>query len=141
VRTCTECGQTKPLSEFGKQKMGRDGQRPDCKECARARARRYREREGVKERVAYNSRIRRLREFGLTPDDYRQMLANQDGRCAICRLPAEENRHGVLCIDHCAVTNQVRGLLCDSCNLGIGYFLDSPTYLRRAALYVENYSR
>ena len=40
VRTCTQCGQTKPLEEFHRMATGRDGRRSECADCARARARR-----------------------------------------------------------------------------------------------------
>ncbi|MGN6173164.1 MAG: endonuclease VII domain-containing protein [Streptosporangiaceae bacterium] len=39
-RTCTQCGQTKPLEEFHRMATGRDGRRSECAECSRARARR-----------------------------------------------------------------------------------------------------
>jgi hypothetical protein len=38
-RTCTQCGQTKPLSDFHRMATGRDGRRSECAECARARGR------------------------------------------------------------------------------------------------------
>lgn len=40
-RTCTKCGETKPLSEFYKQETCKYGRRPDCKECVRKRSRAY----------------------------------------------------------------------------------------------------
>ncbi len=35
-KTCIQCGTRKPLSEFGKSKLGKDGHRTNCKECHRA---------------------------------------------------------------------------------------------------------
>ena len=42
-KTCTKCGETKPLDDFHRHKTGAGGRRPDCKECRREYSRRYRE--------------------------------------------------------------------------------------------------
>ena len=51
-KTCTKCGETKPLDDFHRNKTGAGGRRPDCKECVREYARRYYEenRDKVRER-------------------------------------------------------------------------------------------
>ena len=54
----------------------------------------------------------------------------QAGRCAICP------RKGRLCVDHCHTRDYLRGLLCRSCNLGLGHFNDSPARVLRAAIYL-----
>jgi hypothetical protein len=60
----------------------------------------------------------RLAERGLTPQEHAELLAQQDGRCAICRQAAK------LDLDHCHATGRTRGLLCRRCNLGLGHFED-----------------
>lgn len=76
----------------------------------------------------------RWHKYGLTFDEWRKMMIAQKGRCAICRdLPQTKD----LCIDHDHQTGEVRGLLCNSCNLGNGLFRDNPAFLRAAALYLE----
>jgi hypothetical protein len=79
-----------------------------------------------------------LRQHGLTRADYDQMLAAQDGRCAICRSATTQGR-GRWHIDHDHVTGQVRGLLCNNCNMGIGYFGDDPEVMTAAAKYVARH--
>lgn len=49
VKTCTKCGETKPLSEFGKKKAAKDGLQYSCLSCNRAADASYRSRPGVKE--------------------------------------------------------------------------------------------
>jgi hypothetical protein len=71
--------------------------------------------------------------YGLTLERHAAMLKEQEGLCAICR---KETRRR-LDIDHCHKTNKVRGLLCNSCNVGLGRFKDDPDMLRRAAEYLE----
>lgn len=78
--------------------------------------------------------------FSLTPEDYSALLQKQDGVCYICKKPETKITKGVLCrlaVDHNHKTGRVRGLLCDKCNRGLGYFKDSPTLLRVAADYLE----
>ena len=78
-----------------------------------------------------------IRRYGLTVEEFREMLARQANLCAICGGPWRgwngQNPH----IDHCHTTGRVRGLLCASCNSAIGRFGDDPALLRRAADYLE----
>lgn len=73
------------------------------------------------------------RKYGLSIEEYRQLLKQQRGRCVICKRKFFSTRRA--CVDHCHRTKQVRGLLCDQCNRGLVLFdlgLD-----RRALRYVE----
>jgi hypothetical protein len=56
--------------------------------------------------------------------------AQGDGACAICGKPASV-------VDHRHSDGEVRGLHCNSCNLGIGHFRDDPAILERAILYLD----
>jgi len=76
------------------------------------------------------------RRFRLTEEDYTNMLAAQSGKCAICGT-TEPGTAGVFAIDHDHKTGQVRGLLCRSCNVGIGNLKDAPRLLRAAIQYLE----
>lgn len=70
------------------------------------------------------------------------MLDDQDNRCAICSLEFREKRRP--CIDHdhncCqgdrACSECVRGLLCSTCNTGLGNFRDNPDLLEAAIVYL-----
>lgn len=57
------------------------------------------------------------------------------GRCQIC------HKETALHIDHDHSTGQVRGLLCNSCNGGLGAFKDNPDFLHEAVRYLENCKR
>jgi hypothetical protein len=76
---------------------------------------------------------RTLARHGITADAYRAMLTQQGGGCAICKKKKERRR---LSIDHCHQTGQVRGILCDTCNRGIGLLGDSPELLQAALGYL-----
>lgn len=65
------------------------------------------------------------------------MLADQEGRCAICR-GTSFGRYGTPRVDHDhGPTKHVRGLLCDRCNVGLGKFNDSATTLLAAVRYLN----
>jgi hypothetical protein len=76
------------------------------------------------------------RKFGITVDQYYALLAKQNHCCAICKAKCATGYR--LAVDHDHVTGEVRGLLCQGCNTGVGKFKDSPELLRSAAEYLEN---
>lgn len=84
-------------------------------------------------------RRRTLRKYGLTQQDWDQMVARQRGRCAVCPTAEPGGRGESWHIDHDHVTGQVRGLLCQRCNLGISMLGDSPDLMRAALRYVERH--
>lgn len=77
----------------------------------------------------------RLRKtYGISVSDYEAMLEEQGGVCAIC---GGEEDHFSLSVDHCHDTGIIRGLLCNPCNRGLGYFRDKPELLKKAVAYLE----
>ena len=68
--------------------------------------------------------------YGISPQEFDSMVERQKGKCAICRLPKK------LVVDHCHYSKRVRGLLCGSCNRGVGLLRDSPEILKRALEYL-----
>lgn len=98
--------------------------------------RRYQEN---KERIK-NSQLQRL--FGISLTDYREFLQKQNGRCAICLTenPKETMGKGeYFSVDHDHETKQVRGLLCGSCNVGLGHFKDDVERLQAAIDYLMRF--
>jgi hypothetical protein len=79
------------------------------------------------------------RTFGISADEFDAFLAEQGGGCAICGVVPE--RAVSLHLDHCHVTGRLRGILCLSCNQGIGKFRDDPELLERAARYLRGGAR
>jgi Autographiviridae endonuclease VII len=82
------------------------------------------------------------RKYGITLEDYESMLKKQNNVCAICfkedmTIEANSMRLKGLCIDHCHITNKVRGLLCNKCNPMIGYSQDSIQILESAIRYLK----
>ena len=76
------------------------------------------------------------RKYSLTPDQYNAMIDAQDSQCLICGYEFGQKK-GDLHVDHDHETGKVRGLLCDKCNRGLGYFRDNAQVLFNAALYLR----
>ncbi len=163
AKTCTKCGETKPLADFYAMTGMRDGHRNDCIVCnklaKRARYRRNPERaiERVRQwaidhpehvaayRAEYRNRPERKRAmrdlyyrrtYGISADEADAILDSQNGRCAICCAPAPE-RLASMHLDHDHETGTIRGFLCLSCNQGIGKLRDDPAILLRAIVYLR----
>lgn len=80
-----------------------------------------------------NERLRgAVKKYGMTVEQFEDLFQKQGGKCAICKLTSKRR----LAIDHDHKTGRVRGLLCVTCNLGIGNFQDNPDTLVSAAAYL-----
>ncbi len=87
---------------------------------------------------AASVRRTRLRQYGLTPEQYDAMAEAQGGCCAIC---GGQNQNGrLLSIDHDHETGVVRALLCAPCNTGIGMFVESEDRLLKAIEYLRSHT-
>jgi hypothetical protein len=72
--------------------------------------------------------------YGITLEQYNEMLHNQKGVCAIC---SQSNRNGrPLVIDHDHKTGNIRGLLCDKCNPVLGYVDENIKTLNKMITYL-----
>lgn len=81
-------------------------------------------------------KAQRLKVFGLTLQEFNQMMESQDHRCAICGFRETIDPKLFPVVDHCHATGRVRGLLCMQCNQGLGKFKDQPRLLYAAAAYL-----
>jgi hypothetical protein len=80
-------------------------------------------------------------KYKLTLKEYNDLVWKQNNKCAICKKAETVlNVNGEikkLSVDHCHETKKIRGLLCSTCNFGIGYLKNNPDLLRAAAVYCE----
>ena len=129
--TCSSCG---PGARF-RRRTGR-GARVEC------RGKRLSPRKAYPNSAAERRRDLLRRNYKMSPEEYADLLAKQDGCCRVCLKQAVENE--VLAVDHdhaCCSGDRscgqcVRGLLCRRCNLGLGYFGDDIEVLGRAIRYL-----
>lgn len=99
---------------------------PRCDECRIAGQKR-------------TARNRSLYIYGIDQSDYEVMLEAQDGLCGICRTDDPGRGQANFSVDHSHENEHVRGLLCHSCNVGIGLLGDNPDRLRAAADYIDSH--
>lgn len=77
-------------------------------------------RENAKKHGPSRRAYHRLRTYGITQEQYDAMAQKQNQVCAICHRPPKR----VLVVDHDHITGDIRGLLCDRCNVGLGWLKD-----------------
>lgn len=90
-------------------------------------------------REANRDKVNARRRKSTYGTDGSDLWEEQDGLCATCRTPLallpSKHRH----IDHCHTSGVVRGLLCNQCNLALGYIRGGPEVLRNMADYLEKF--
>ena len=80
-------------------------------------------------------------KYGLDKTQYLLMVESQKNRCCICDTEfTNENKYSGPCVDHCHIKNEVRGLLCQDCNKGLGSFKDNIIHLYKAIEYLKSSS-
>lgn len=107
--------------------------RPGRNQCWTLRANEHKR--FKKPRTALQARALWLKQsYGMSLQDFDDMVSAQDGRCAICcRLPDR------LVVDHDHDTGRVRALLCDNCNKGIGMLGDDLVIVTKAMHYLSRH--
>lgn len=157
TKTCSRCQFDKDVDQFDNDSSRKDGRYPYCKECSKAAKRtsnaklkaenpeewarrraeyvlRYKERhpERIKET---ERRVGLKRKYGITLEEYNDILIQQGGCCAICGYVPHPDQN--FPVDHCHDSGRVRAILCPKCNLGLGNFNEDPDLLEAAAEYLR----
>jgi transcription elongation factor Elf1 len=131
MKICTICRESKPLSDF--HKKGEKNYQSQCKSCDLVNKRIHYH----NNKELYSARNRKAKR-GITEQQYLAMRLAQDYECAICGTDEDDLTKG-LGVDHNHDTNIIRGLLCASCNAGVGMFKDNIDLLKSAIKYLEEY--
>ncbi len=128
-RRCPDCKEVRDLQAFPRSKSGKKGRGAYCRPCHSVHS------QATTTRLHGSTRQYHLkRRYGMTEADFDRVLAEQGGVCAICG--AADPRH----VDHDHRSGGVRGILCFTCNGGLGLFRDSELYLSRAIGYLRDSS-
>ncbi len=139
---CPNCKEIKPIvGGWHKQRKSKDGLQYWCIKCRKEhnyeeRLQYQKERYYLKNDQYLNSSYKR--KYGISLDEYKQLLEKQKNVCAICKQNCITGKR--LAVDHCHETNVVRGLLCTKCNSLLGQSDSSIEKLRMAILYLENFN-
>jgi hypothetical protein len=129
---CSRCKESKPTSDFYKRNDRKRGFYNKCKTCHDAVVTANR----TKSPEAYRHfrNVRFIRDYGLSLDQIDALKKIQNNCCDICGVSFDMVTPHV---DHTHDNqDKVRGLLCGSCNRGIGLLKDSPDVLLKAAKYL-----
>lgn len=143
---CPNCGDTNPVD--GWRKPHKPTSRPWCNACRRSI-----------ERAEYNGSYRRyyaanrqkvsekkrLKHYGISPEEYNVMVESNNGICPLCQRPPSGSGTSLWAIDHdhgcCSGTATcgkcVRGLICHNCNKTLGLVGDSVETLLAMVEYLR----
>jgi len=141
TKECTVCKETKPLDDFYNYKATKDGKSYRCKSCDGVARAKWAEENP--ERSRRSTRGRNLKcKYNITLEQYEKLFESQGKACACCGA-TENNTTGSsrenwnFAVDHCHDSQEIRGLLCNNCNRGIGLLGDTAEGLRKALAYLE----
>jgi hypothetical protein len=127
-RKCNECGLILPIERFSMKNDPRRGIKYPSSRCKTCHNKKYNL--GVKRQGRRNYDY--MRKYGITIQDYNNMYNALNGKCEICNT-----YHKKLFVDHDHKTGKIRGLLCDLCNRGLGFFKDNIESLDNAIRYIS----
>jgi hypothetical protein len=118
MKRCPKCKQTKTLDDFpSRMHAGKMVPAAYCRLCTNAYMRERNKTAPKPNRPPGYWRWSRLeKRYGITKEQFDQMVIDQKGCCALCLQPCEQ-----LVTDHNHETGKTRGLLCIFCNTGLGY--------------------
>lgn len=128
MRRCPDCGETKPLEDFVRNRAEPSGRHWYCKPCWNARVKAQKQRLYGGERNFLLSR-----RYGISTDEVIWLINEQGLLCPLCqkRIPNH--------VDHDHVTGAIRGILCFKCNGALGKFDDDPARIRSAIEYLSRH--
>lgn len=134
-KRCGRCDDIQPFESFHRSNRNAAGLAYFCKRCLNDMQREKYAKSGVMRERARFAHIRKT--YGMTREQYEAMLEDQGGVCAVCgRLPSQVHDWS---IDHDHQTGAVRGILCSTCNSGLGHFKDDPELCELAAAYLRQH--
>lgn len=124
TRVCLDCKEILPIEEFYPRPANRvrkvDAR---CKAC-------YRAKQNGERGPDHHKRNNLKAKYGMTLEEYDEMLDLQGGGCAIC------GSTNSLVVDHSHIDGHVRAIICQKCNIALGQADDSIERLRVMIQYL-----
>lgn len=140
MKVCKKCGEAKPLDAFGKDASTRDRLTRWCREC-----RNQRERWEGKTTPEAQRRYALKHQYGITTEQFDEMLAAQFWECAACTTvygegePFHVDHDHACCPGYRSCGKCIRGILCRSCNIILGHAKDDSLRLESLAVYLRKF--
>ena len=134
MKHCGKCKEILSKESFNKNKNTNDGYQAQCRPCNKEARQKW-----AKDNPEKRRKRKLMRNYGITTEQYNEMLEAQNNGCKICGSTDPRNKsYRYLCVDHCHQSGIVRGLLCDYCNVGLGRFEDDIDRLKKAVQYLRD---
>lgn len=134
---CSTCKEEKDSSFFYKASSKKRGYQFCCISCSKNYKKQHQESMTIEEWKETQRQYWLKSQYGLSLNDYNNLLKQQKHQCAICETDEVDAFKGLLFVDHCHTSGKVRGLLCHHCNTALGKFKDSERILSKAIEYVR----
>jgi len=152
--TCTKCKEEKDSSLFHRYDKKKNGFTSQCKACrnenrkrnywldpekSKAKVRNYRQhlKETDPQKVFLSNRKNNLkRAYGISLEDYNEILKNQNFKCAVCEKEHIEAEKKRLVVDHCHNSEKIRELLCNNCNTALGLLKENVQVVEKLKDYI-----
>lgn len=136
-KSCSRCGQYKPLEAYNLRRLGKYGREAWCRGCRRDYYDSWYPSYAKGSPKKQSNRASRLKQlYGLTQPEWDAMWERQKGICPICTRPMERGT-GKHATDHCHATGRVRAILHANCNKAMGLMFEDTAALRRMIDYIE----
>lgn len=136
MKKCSQCGVEKPIEDFVVCTRCKSGRQAYCKRChANKQNKRY--------SSTYQKTYMLKTLYGLTSEEYLELLKKQQYVCPICNKPllnrglVNDSNQNKNSIDHSHTQNKVRGVLHSNCNILLGMANDSIGILENAIRYLK----
>lgn len=145
IKDCRTCLDPKPLSDFYNHRTTRDGKSGECKLCTDVRNKKWRaENRDRHNELNQHYRLRNpekilaariLYKNKMTLEERNALFDRYEHRCGACNNKATDKVP--LCVDHCHDTLAIRGVLCRSCNAGLGFLGDQAEGVEKVLAYLK----
>ena len=128
-KVCTKCGEFKEHNQYYKsgERNGKQHIKSYCKSCAIVKNKQY---------IEKNPYSWIAKRYNVSLDVAKFLYLRSMQSCDICGTLWDGTKER-LCIDHCHITGEVRGVLCKHCNHVLGHSKDSVQILKSAIEYLE----
>ena len=143
TRECRVCGDNKNLlADFylsRKDPTKKSSYAYECKDCTIKRTVQYNKDNSETVRSQYLKRA-----YGMTFEEFENMLSEQNNCCAICGTNKPSKTRGRVKrfhVDHDHKTGKIRGLICKSCNIALGEVEDNIHILKSMIQYLESHEQ
>jgi Recombination endonuclease VII len=132
-KLCGKCGKVKSKDQFSRNRSKNNKCQHYCKQCMK---------EYTRQRISLqdNNDKQLWYNYGITRAEYNALSEEQHGLCASCGNEERgmmNGKHKSLAVDHCHVTDAVRGLLCADCNTALGHLRESPERVEALLVYIH----